>query len=226
MEEKKRNSRIPDIILAAVMMCAIISLSVVIVLNFRPLYYMDMKTLDIPGSSGYSAGEIRENYDALIDYNSMFFTGELEFPTLPQSEGGRIHFVEVKNIFVFFQKAALVTVILSIAGIWLLRRERPKRYLKYAGILTLALPLFVGAAIAVNWNRAFVLFHELMFDNDYWLFDPVTDPVINILPDAFFMHCAVGIVGLVVVGAGVCLAGYGISKRRQDKIDYDCQITL
>lgn len=213
MKPEKKGGKLWHIFLAVLMMCAIISLSVVIVLNFRPLYYLDIKMLDIPEQSGFSAETIRENYDALIDYNSMFFTGELEFPTLPQSESGRVHFEEVKEIFVFFQKTAIVTGLLSAVGIFILRRERPKWYLKYAGILTVVLPVVVGAAIAVNWDRVFVLFHELMFDNDYWLFDAATDPVILMLPDAFFMHCAVGIVGLVVVGAVICLVGYRMSRR-------------
>ena len=213
MKTETRVRKPWHMLLAVLMMCAMISLSVVIILHFRPLYYLDIKILDIPNQSGFSVEEIRENYDALIDYNSMLFTGELEFPSLPQSESGRVHFEEVKVIFVFFQKAAIVTGLLSVIGIILLRRERPKWYLKYAGILTVVLPLAVGAAIAVNWDRVFVLFHELMFDNDYWLFDAATDPVILILPDAFFMHCAVGIVGLVVVGAVGCLVGYRMSRR-------------
>lgn len=214
MKPEKRFGKLWHILQAMIMMSAIISLSVVIILNFRPLYYLDMRTLDIPEQSGFSAEEIRENYDVLIDYNSMFFTGELEFPSLPQSESGRVHFEEVKVIFVFFQKVAIVTGLLSVIGIILLRRERPKWYLKYAGILTVVLPLAVGAAIVVNWDRVFVLFHELMFDNDYWLFDVATDPVILILPDAFFMHCAVGIVGLVIVGAVGCLVVYRAGTKK------------
>lgn len=220
MKPEKKVSKLWHILQAVIMMCAIISLSVVIILNFRPLYYLDMNMLDIPEQSGFSEEVVRENYDALIDYNSMFFTGELQFPTLPQSESGRIHFEEVKVIFVFFQKGAIITGLLAVAGMWLLRKERPKWYLKYTGILTVVLPVVIGMAIAVNWDRVFVLFHELMFDNDYWLFDAATDPVILILPDAFFMHCAVGIVGLVVVGAVGCLVGYRMSRRiSRQKID-------
>lgn len=217
MKQEKKVSRLWHILQAVIMMFGIISLSVVIILNFRPLYYLDMKVLDIPAQSGFSTEVIRENYDVLIDYNSMFFTGELDFPTLPQSESGRIHFEEVKVIFVFFQKAAIVTGLLAVVGIWLLRKELPKWYLKYTGILTVVLPVVVGVAIAVNWDRVFVLFHELMFDNDYWLFDAATDPVILILPDAFFMHCAVGIVGLVVAGAMICLGVYRAGAKNAGK---------
>lgn len=76
--------------------------------------------------------------------------------------------------------------------------------MKLAGILTLIVPSICGILVAVNWERAFVLFHEIAFSNDYWLFDPVTDPVILILPDTFFLHCAVMILLLTAAGAAAC----------------------
>ena len=42
--------------------------------------------------------------------------------------------------------------------------------------------------IVVNFEGSFVLFHKTMFNNDYWIFDPNLDPVINILPEEFFFH--------------------------------------
>jgi integral membrane protein (TIGR01906 family) len=59
-------------------------------------------------------------------------------------------------------------------------------------------PAICGILIALNWEQAFITFHHIFFRNDYWLFDPATDPIIVILPDAFFLHCAVGILLLVL----------------------------
>ena len=63
----------------------LISFSVMVVLNFRPLYYFDIGYLNISQTSGYSEEEIRENYDALIDYNNFWGPDRLEFPTLAMS---------------------------------------------------------------------------------------------------------------------------------------------
>ncbi|MCD8023736.1 MAG: TIGR01906 family membrane protein [Lachnospiraceae bacterium] len=70
-----------------------------------------------------------------------------------------------------------------------------RRYgsLKLLSILTFLIPVVLGVCAAVNWDVFFVRFHELFFNNDYWLFDPATDPVILILPDEFFAHCAAAI---------------------------------
>ena len=58
--------------------------------------------LHITELSGREEKDIRSNYDALIDYNSLFNHQPLKFPTCAMSESGRIHFEEVKKIFDFF----------------------------------------------------------------------------------------------------------------------------
>lgn len=199
-------------LLALLLTLTIISLAVVFTLAFKPLYYLDMQTLHLSEATGYSDEEIRANYNAVIDYNLSFGDEELEFPTLPMSESGRIHFEEVKDIFNLFKYMAIGGTLLSAAGILWMYRRRENRYLKLGSILSVALPAAVGVCVAANWDQAFILFHKIAFDNDYWLFDPETDPVIRILPDTFFLHCALLILFCIVLGAGICALAYRRSK--------------
>jgi integral membrane protein (TIGR01906 family) len=179
----------------------------VFTLNFRPLYYHDMDALDIPGRSGMTEEDVRLNYDALIDYNTPFFTGELRFPTLPMSEPGRIHFEEVKRIFNIFYVLFAVSLVGSIVMAVRLFRKRRTKFLKLGAIFAVAIPAALGLLLAVaGWNKAFVILHQLMFNNDYWIFDSAVDPVILILPDAFFMHCLYLILGLIVSFAAAAFA--------------------
>ena len=204
---------VTDILTALVIFLFILSFSVTFTLNFRSLYYMDIERLEIEKHSGIPEKEIRENYDVLIDYNSMFTEKELKFPTLAMSETGKIHFEEVKAIFVLFQKMTLVTAIVGVLAILLQRRRKESRYLKYAGVLTVLIPAVLGLLMALNWDKAFVVFHKIAFDNDYWIFDAATDPVVTILPDTFFLHCAAMILGLVVAGSVLCLIFYYFSGK-------------
>lgn len=191
----------------------IISAAVMITLNFRPLYYMDMDFYNLPEVTGYSEEEIRANYDTLIAYNSVFYRGELEFPTLPMSEEGRIHFVEVKRIFVFIQAVLFpLSLLCSLAGICFLKQQKPA-YLKLTSVLNLALPAVLGILIAINWDRFFVLFHKLFFNNDYWIFDETTDPVITLLPDGYFMHCALMILGILIASSILCFILYRKTQK-------------
>ncbi len=186
----------------------IISISVVFTLNFRPLYYFDMEYLHIEVRSGMEAEDIKQNYDALIDYNFFLNDDALEFPTFPQSEEGRIHFQEVKVIFDFFQYMALILFLVLIPVFIIHAWNHDFTFLKYAGILTFTIPTFLGLLIALVWDQVFVLFHKLVFDNDYWIFDPKKDPIIRILPDEFFMHCAIMIIVCVILLGVLCFFTY------------------
>lgn len=206
--------RFSDAFLAVTVMVFIISAAVIITLEFRPLYYWDIKNLNIAEESGYTEEEIRENYDVLIDYNVSPFQKKLQFPSLPMSEAGEIHFREVKEIFQIFLKLFIGSGILVLVGAAVKHRKKEFAYLKWASVITIAIPAVVGVMVGVFWEKTFVLFHNIMFDNDYWLFDPETDPVINILPDEFFMHCAVMIIAIAAIGAAVC---FGLWKRKSRK---------
>lgn len=200
--------------LAIVLTLTIIGISVVGTLAFRPLYYRDMEKLRIAEYSGYSEDEIRENYDALIDYNMAWKDDDLSFPTLPMSETGKIHFEEVKEIFDIFKYLATFGGVLSVLGIVFMAKKKECRYLKMTAILSCGLPVTLGILVALFWDRVFVIFHKIFFRNNYWIFDSRTDPVITILPDEFFMHCALMIFGGVLFGAAVCLVSYLILRRR------------
>jgi len=206
-----------NLCLGVILMLFILSFAVTVVLNFRPLYYGDIQRLDLEAVSGLSEEEIRENYDALIDYNNFWGPDRLEFPGLAMSESGRVHFEEVKVIFVTLEYICLATLVLGLAGILWFRKKREILYLKYTSIMTVAIPAALGIGIAINWDRAFVIFHKIFFRNDFWIFDAVSDPVITILPDTYFLHCAVLILLLVIAGSAACGLFYRMKKRKEKR---------
>ena len=72
----------------------------------------------------------------------------------------------------------------------------------------------LGFVVALDFERAFITFHQIVFRNNYWVFDYRSDPVINILPETFFMHCFIMIVIIVITLAGLCLFYY-YHKQKQ-----------
>lgn len=216
MNENRYNlsNRILELVTAFVLFFMIVSVSIFFTLHFRPLYYMDIDALNIETRSGMSREEMIANYDILIDYNSIFGGMDtLELPTLPMSETGRIHFEEVKVIFTFFQWAAIACVVLALLLIRKNQKLRNYHFWKYASIMSIAIPAVLAVLIALNWDMVFVVFHKIMFNNDYWIFDASTDPVIMMLPDSFFMHCAIMVLGCVVLGSISCFVLYRKKKK-------------
>lgn len=204
-----------DIILSIVLMIFIISFAVVFTVFFKQLYYFDINYLNIDKISGLSVETIKENYDILIKYQSIFYQGDLNLPDFTMSVAGRIHFQEVKTIFEVIQVSMLISGIISIILLIKRFKEKEYRFLRLTGIITILIPSILGFLVAIDFDQAFIIFHKLFFRNDFWIFDYRTDPVITILPETFFMHCLMLIIGIVLV---ISLILYLIYLRQRKKI--------
>lgn len=197
---------------------ALISIGLALAINLRPLYYLCIKWFNIERLSGLNALVIRENYNALIDYCSPFYTGPLKFPTLRASESGLSHFAEVKDLFNAIYIAGAVSLLLCVISFLIKSHNNEVKYLRNCGIISIVLPAIVGIWSLIDFNSFFIIFHRLAFDNEDWLFDPRTDPVINILPEEFFGVCAGVIVVTVLLGAAVMFILYAsCSKKKKEQ---------
>ena len=225
MKNEKGNIII-SIVAALLIAALIVSAAVTITLFDRNEYYRTVQSSDLPARMGMSEEEIIDNYDALIDYNSIFFTDSLEFPSLPMSDNGREHFREVKTIFSAFQIVFIISVICLVPLCIILLKKRITRFLLVGGILAIAIPAVVGLVMAaVGWDDFFVLFHKLMFNNDFWIFDAVSDPVILILPDSYFLICLEKIIAGIVIPA-IILILISTFIRRNSAKQYASRLTV
>ena len=171
--------------------------SIIVGLKFKSLYYYDVKKLNISDVSGFSDDEIKLNYDYLIDYNLNNKVEEFNLPTIKYSTQGKIHFEEVRNIFQIIKKLFYLTGLISILGIILNIKDKNIKFLNITSIITILLPVIVSILLIINFNYFFIKFHEAVFSNDYWIFDPDIDPVINILPEDIFFHIGILILAIV-----------------------------
>lgn len=203
-----------DIFLAIMLMIFIISFAVVFTVFFKPLYYFDINYLNIDQISGLDAETIKENYRILINYQSIFYQGTLNLPDFVMSDSGRIHFEEVKCIFEAIQVMMVISGLISIPMTIKKIKEKEYRFLRLTGLITIIVPTVLGFLAALDFERAFVLFHQIVFRNDYWIFDYRTDPVITILPETFFMHCFMLIVVIVCLLAIICLGYYRYQQKK------------
>lgn len=212
MKAKKYFTWLTNGAIGVLFLIFFISLGLAIAIYFRPFYYIGMER--ISEETGASVEMIKENYDALIDWCSPFCTDELDFPSLPESASGVSHFVEVKVIFNLFFVLLFITPIFLAGLIYLQHKQGSTSWMLTSPVIVCVLPLLIGAACAIDFNRIFVLFHQLVFNNDDWLFSPYEDPIILFLPERFFMQCALIIVGTVLVGCGVLIAIYFKNKKK------------
>ena len=138
---------------------------------------------------------------------------------MPNSHEAEHHFADCKVLF-DLNASILVGSGLVLAMLFLMRKKwGPYRIGKHsapfwAAVLSVTAPIAIGALAALDFDRAFVIFHSIFFPGKTnWVFDWYADPIIRVLPQAFFMDCAILIgVGLITMAVGI-LVWEGKRKR-------------
>lgn len=214
------TNRKKDIVLALLLTICIICFAVIVTVFFKQLYYFDIDYLNITKYTGLSKDVIKENYDILIQYQSIFFQGDLNMPDFVMSTTGRIHFEEVKRVFEVIQMTFAVTAVISGLMIYSNLKQREYRFLQLTSLFSVGIPTIIGFFAALDFDRAFVIFHNIVFRNNYWIFDYTTDPVITILPESFFMHCFMMIIFIVIF---ISVVMYWLYKKKRNIILKDVE---
>ena len=199
---------------AFILMMTIICSAIVFAIFFKPLYYLDLNWLNIKEMTNLSIEQIKTNYNQLIQYQSIFYKGPLILSNFIMSNSGAKHFQEVKVIFESIQVVMGVGIIISGIIIYYKIKELDFMFFKISGLMCVLVPTCIGLIVSINFNQAFIIFHQIIFRNNNWIFDERYDPVITILPEAFFMHCFVLIVILVLISSCVLLLIYKKMYRR------------
>lgn len=206
--------RLLNILISFSLAIFIISGSVILGLRCKSLYYYDAKELNISEMSGFTEEEIKQNYDYLIDYNLNKNVEEFHLPTIKYSKEGKIHFEEVRNIFQIVKKVFYISGLISVLGIILSIKNKNMKFLNTASIMTILLPIITAIPLMINFNYFFIKFHETVFSNDYWIFDPSIDPVINMLPQNVFFHIGIFILAIILIISILLQISYRVLNKR------------
>ncbi len=225
--EAKYGRRNPILSFLTVIAIAVLTItfSIGLPIYVRPFYYVQIDILDMPENTGFEKADIKEAYDEVLDFLTLpgreFGTGKLSY-----SEEGKGHFEDCKVLFDLNRNAFLVALaflvvmfILSKLGLIKLTRPLGCPLKMYAGITTLTAFSVIGALAAADFDRAFVIFHQIFFPGkDNWLFDPYADEIINVMPEEFFMSCGI-LICLSILVISVILIVSGVRRKRDKESD-------
>lgn len=207
------KNKIASIILSFSVFFLIVTFSIGLPIYFRPFFYAHIEPLDLVAESGFSRSEIIEAYNEVLDYLTIpgkpFGTGAMCY-----SEEGASHFADCKILFnlnaIILLLSVTVTAVISI-----LYRKSKITDLRigpffagfYGAVAAIVIPLVIGYWAFQNFSKVFTVFHKILFrGKDNWYFNPATDEIINILPQKFFMNCAISIgVGIVVFSLSIII---------------------
>ncbi|MDU6248712.1 MAG: TIGR01906 family membrane protein, partial [Paeniclostridium sordellii] len=117
--------------------------------------------------------------------------------------------------FKVLNKINIISGVISVLGIYIVLKKKEIKIIKYAGIISILIPIFLVIPITIQFEKSFEIFHRLIFNNDYWIFDPSKDPVINMLPAEFFLHCGVVILTGILIFSSIILTIYKMLKNKR-----------
>lgn len=219
-----KTSKPLSVLLSVLIALAVLTGSIAVPLLCRPFYYAHIGPM---GLEEYylSREQIETAYNQMMDFclgkREDFAAGVLGF-----SQSGADHFADVRGLFLLDLRVLKASLALLLAALVVCKMKnlRPHRFLGRGpgfwaaaglGVTFLA----VGGLAALDFDRAFVIFHSIFFPGkDNWIFDWQTDPIILFLPQDFFRNCALLILALLLVWCG-CLIGADLWAGNRGKRD-------
>lgn len=145
--------------------------------------------LKIPRNfSGIDSQEVMVDYYRLVFFLMSFTKKEFKFDQIAMSKSAIQHFADVHYLT---QAGELITMVCGLLFIVFFYYEK-KRYQLWRLV-----PLFEQALILISvltclflasFQDSFLHFHKIVFQNNDWVFDPKTDPIILILTENYFIH--------------------------------------
>ena len=194
----------------------IITFSISFVLLFRPFYYMHIHSLELEEKTGLSYIEIKEAYDDVIDYciyYHPFKTGVLKY-----SREGKDHFHDCRVLFTInFIILLLSILVYMIQKIFFKDIKIKKHFPEWWGSI-IVIGSFVSIlliSLTIGFEKVFISFHKLFFmGKDNWILDSIKDPIIKILPEEYFMNCAILIfILIIIISSSFIIMDYKKNKK-------------
>ena len=116
-----------------------------------------------------------------------------------------LHMKDVKNLIQLIYSiqiwSLLLFITLILIGFLSIRLRKFSNVIdpiSWGGGLTLGIAAVVGILSLFGFQRLFLFFHLVSFDNDLWILDPTRDYLIMMFPQGFFFDATVFIVVLTL----------------------------
>jgi integral membrane protein (TIGR01906 family) len=202
-----------------------VSLAIVILLAgplllFNPVFTSALQVRhDVAGAFGTTQPEIeRVTAGYLADiYLAGPFDAALagDAPLLDDDE--RSHMRDVSTLVRVLAAILAVAVVMAAVTGYRLRRE-PRRQgeimLMAAGSIG-ATAVLLGAFFAIAFDRAFTVFHQLLFPPGTWQFDPGSD-LITLFPEPFWFDAALA-AGAAILLTAIVVSVIGLVRWRSTR---------
>ena len=176
------------------------------------LYSYGFQKYGIESVTGIEMGQLELAGEKIRDY----FSNDQDYLVIDIERQGQkiknlynqreiLHMKDVKNLIQLIYSiqiwSLLLFITLILIGFLSIRLRKFSNVIdpiSWGGGLTLGIAAVVGILSLFGFQRLFIFFHLVSFDNDLWILDPTRDYLIMMFPQGFFFDATVFIVVLTL----------------------------
>jgi len=137
------------------------------------------------------------------------------------SERDKAHMIDVRVLYdrLFIVRNVAFWALLGLIGLMAITKSPVLHLLArcsrevMAGFLLIA--VIVAIVIAIDFDRAFEIFHLIFFDNDLWILFPPRDRLVMMVPLQFFINISI-FIGSLLAAAPLAIIGIATVYLRRE----------
>ncbi len=195
-----------------------LTFSIAIPILWRDFYYLHIDLLNIVKATGVSRSDLIYSFNELMD--SLVFYKEFGEGVFEYSVSGMNHFLDCRILFTLDLVTLPISFVVFLVYFILIKTKKIIVYrpagmsiLFYASFVPILLLGALAIYALIDVNSAYTFFHAVLFPGkDNWVFNPRTDPIINALPEQFFLDCGILIFSVLLLVLLVVII-YNIVKK-------------
>jgi len=220
-------------IIAVCLLLVIVSQSIIFPTFFMPFFRWQYERLNVAETIQVEKDELMRVTTDLLDYmRGRRESLEDVYGTVAGEERRFFSDIEIRHMIDVLDLYDIAFMIRNIAFFVIIGLILGMVLLKYDVLYVLSrctrevlacfliLSAILVGVIAINFERAFDIFHYIFFDNDYWILDPRVDLLINMVPLDFFIHISIFIAGLMVISSLMIIFAATLYLRRPQPTFY------
>ncbi|WP_152801816.1 TIGR01906 family membrane protein [Alkalibaculum sporogenes] len=186
-----------------------------LIVKWDDFFYKQYNANSVEEATTMEIDDLMKVTDEIQDYllgdrEDFLITGVIDGQSqLVFNEREIIHMEDVKDLFnggIMIRNISFLLILISSIYLWNKDKKALYRSMIYSAIGYFTLGVILGILLLSNFNKYFVIFHEIFFRNDFWMLDPSNSVLINMVNINFFMNIAALILGsslLIVILIGI-----------------------
>jgi integral membrane protein (TIGR01906 family) len=180
--------------------CCYFLLPVIAIINFPQYFWWRFEVYNVYQNFQINNKLLLQSkFELVLNYMNLRFVN-LDANFFSKEDLIHMHDVQIIMAVVFL--IIILSVILFIIN--LLNESLRKNWLvnsKYSLVAFIIILLVTGLPFLINFDGSFILFHQILFRNQYWALDPSTSNLIKYLPEVIFREILI-----IILLSSACLA--------------------